>query len=257
MLDREKIEKFISTPRLKSYVEALDKKDINVVYQAYDCSIRLSESFYPLLSILEVSLRNSVDTFFRYRYGDQWTESECEQNGFMSNPKLRYLRKAKRGQTKRDNGSLYRYVKHNTSKVKSEKQKVTHDCVLAELPFVCWTMLFNKKHFSILNKPLYPMTDIFPEMEDRDRKSAISNSGKIIHDKLKRIRMFRNRVYHNEPICFTNKNVLKIKELNTDYSLSIRENIYEILAWLNQDLTDWAKTLDRTEVIMKEIDSYR
>ena len=55
----------------------------------------------------------------------------------------------------------------------------------------------------------------------------------ILNQKLNNIREFRNRVYHNEPICF-NGNAIDFAE-----ATSIKNDIYELLEWIDADLTDY------------------
>lgn len=53
----------------------------------------------------------------------------------------------------------------------------------------------------------------------------------FLNQKLNRVREFRNRIYHNEPICFNGTNI--------DFSeaISIKHEIYELLSWMDTDLT--------------------
>jgi hypothetical protein len=59
--------------------------------------------------------------------------------------------------------------------------------------------------------------------------------------KLNNIRKFRNRIFHFEPIC----NDLKILELN-------HQTILEILKWINTDIVEWTKQIDRFDELLKQ-----
>ncbi|TAF67571.1 MAG: hypothetical protein EAZ58_09790, partial [Flavobacterium sp.] len=59
-----------------------------------------------------------------------------------------------------------------------------------------------------------------------------------INQKLNRIREFRNRVYHNEPICFNGNTI------DFTYAENIKNEIYEILSWIDTDLTDYVEYFD-------------
>ena len=65
-------------------------------------------------------------------------------------------------------------------------------------------------------------------------KPSIANRS-VISQKLNRIREFRNRVYHNEPICFNGNNI--------DFSTAedIRDEIFEILIWIDPDLSSYCE----------------
>jgi len=62
--ERKKIEKYLSTPRLRPYSVACGN-NLEKALELYQLNMRLASSFLPLLSILEVSLRNAIDTKFR------------------------------------------------------------------------------------------------------------------------------------------------------------------------------------------------
>lgn len=59
-----------------------------------------------------------------------------------------------------------------------------------------------------------------------------------ISQKLNRIREFRNRVYHNEPICFNGNTI------DLTYAENIKNEIYEMLNWIDADLTDYVEYFD-------------
>ncbi|MBC6400156.1 MAG: hypothetical protein GDA37_03920 [Ekhidna sp.] len=57
----------------------------------------------------------------------------------------------------------------------------------------------------------------------------------VIAQKLNRIRKFRNRVYHNEPICFDGQSA------NFSEAGDIRDEVFEILSWIDSDLLTYAE----------------
>jgi len=57
----------------------------------------------------------------------------------------------------------------------------------------------------------------------------------ILNQNLNTIREFRNRVYHNEPICFKG-NSIDFTEAKT-----IKNEIYELLKWIDADLIDYVE----------------
>lgn len=60
----------------------------------------------------------------------------------------------------------------------------------------------------------------------------------LLSKKLNRIREFRNRIYHNEPVCFAGPAI--------DFS-SVRIiwlEIYELLSWMDADLSDYVVAFD-------------
>ena len=59
---------------------------------------------------------------------------------------------------------------------------------------------------------------------------------------LNKIRRFRNRIFHNESICW-----------NIDRVTSIRTSLIVVMCWINSDITECIKTIDRFEVVKKKV----
>jgi hypothetical protein len=57
----------------------------------------------------------------------------------------------------------------------------------------------------------------------------------LINQKLNRIREFRNRIYHNEPICFNGSSIDFTEATN------IKNEIYELLEWMDADLVTYVE----------------
>ena len=66
-MDKHYYDKIFSTERMRKYFEKYPNEESKAI-EHYHLNIELSESFYPLLSIFEVALRNSLNreliTFF-------------------------------------------------------------------------------------------------------------------------------------------------------------------------------------------------
>ena len=65
--------------------------------------------------------------------------------------------------------------------------------VISEQSFGFWTSLFETHHYRLIGGVII---HCFPNKPNNVNRSVIAQ-------KLNRIREFRNRVYHNEPICLT------------------------------------------------------
>jgi len=103
---------------------------------------------------------------------------------------------------------------------------------VAELTFGFWRTLFNKQHAKEFWKPLmyaFPLINIPNKRRDK------------ISSKLNHIRKFRNRIFHYEPIC----NDLSILAIN-------HNSILEILNWINVDIVNWTKEIDRFDNLYKK-----
>lgn len=157
---------YLSTPRFNTYLSKTNN-DFQKAYTLYQVNIQLSEAFYPLLSVLEVSLRNSIhETLKIYFKDDYW---------FKNNLPIEFSP----------------FVSEATQKLISQRKTITADRVIAELNFGFWNRLFNRNYTSLLWKPLRLIFKNTPKhLRQRD----------TIADSLYRIRTLRNRIYHYEPI---------------------------------------------------------
>ncbi len=92
--------------------------------------------------------------------------------------------------------------------------------------------MFDPAHYRLIGGSLI---HCFPHKPRAIRRVDISNS-------LKEIREFRNRVYHNEPICFAGNTI--------DYTvaLNIRDDIYQLLDWIDPELRVYVSYYDNVDI---------
>lgn len=70
------IERIISKDRLEPYLN-YHNNDLSKAIAHYKSNILISESFYPLLSILEIGFRNSIDYQLAQRFNDRkWYDNK-------------------------------------------------------------------------------------------------------------------------------------------------------------------------------------
>ncbi len=227
-LDYVKITKYISTPRLHKYETVCTSN--RRALKLYQSNLRLSQAFYPLLSLLEVVLRNAIDHELTIHFNDNnWLRNQ--RNRFMSDPSLTY-KHWKTGKV-RINSFLKDQIETAEKKIRKSKSTVTHSKIIADLKFGFWLALFDNTHYTILKGvPIRAFLNL-----------PIGSSRQTVDYKLSRIRDFRNRVYHNESIIF-NKDV----NGNSSYDLSMANQVYtdikDIFDWLNLDFIKWTKRID-------------
>ncbi|MEZ5750612.1 MAG: hypothetical protein R3D60_01150 [Paracoccaceae bacterium] len=136
----------------------------------YAWNLRLSESFYPLLSTTEIVLRNVVSARIRQIYGDEWWERD-EFHTTIG-------RKAK--------GIVLRA----RNKRQDEKGRVSHGCMVAELTFGFWTNMLLAKYEEHFWSPL---SSAFPDVPSGTTYDDLSR-------KCDRVSALRNRIFHHEPM---------------------------------------------------------
>ena len=204
-------EKVFSSKRMERYFKL--HSDENKALTHYCCNIELAESFYPSLSVFEVALRNALSRELKNMTGrDDWYEI------FISTKDLE---------------GLYSYVSQAKKQISNRSEIITPSKVIAELTLGFWVSLLNSEYERILWKSL---RKAFPYMPKNERKR------KNISAPLNNIRRFRNRIFHNESICW-----------NIDRVTSIHTSLIVVMGWMNNDLPEWIKSIDRFEVVRKNV----
>jgi hypothetical protein len=223
---------FFSTERIARYLTAVGG-DTQRAVQLYQLNLELSEAFYGPLAVLEIAVRNRLDAVLQVWTGQRnWLQAQ--QTGFMRHPLLTFTN-ARTGQIVR-NDFLLKSVQKAERKV---RPRLTHNRLVAELTFGFWTELFEPTHYRILaGRPL----QIFPARPTTAKRVDIFT-------RLTRVRHFRNRIYHYEPVCFDGATIGLLK------ARQVHQDLQELCGWLRPELTPVLATLDRIETVCAKIDS--
>jgi hypothetical protein len=165
-MTEQQLKYYLSSPRFNVYL-AKTNNDFDKAYRLYKVNIELSEAFYPILTVLEVSLRNAVNETLKLHFNDPYW--------FKNSLPVEFLP----------------FVSDATQKLTAQRKTITADRIIAELNFGFWNRLFNRNYTGLLWKPLRLIFQNTPKhLRQRD----------TIADALYRIRTLRNRIYHYEPI---------------------------------------------------------
>lgn len=220
----QKVRLYLSSSRIDRYQIATGNSSTKSV-KLYKANLKISQSFHPILGILEVTLRNRINTILSGYFVDpDWIINQ--KTGFMIDPSLTYRDYRTRRMVTND------YLK--TSVEKSERRfrririPVTSGKIIADQTLGFWTNLFELSHYRILRgRPI----QIFHHLP-----SGIGRSD--VCDRLNKVREFRNRINHNEPICFTGNNIDFV------YVEDVYNSIIEIITWIDPELINWIKDMD-------------
>ena len=167
---------YFSNPRLHVYL-AKTNSDFDKAIKLYLANIELSEAFYPVLSLLEISLRNAIHETLKVHFQDEYWFENMLPNEFKV------------------------YVLEAIQKLTAQHKTITADRIISELNFGFWNRLFNRNYTSLLWKPLRLVFKNTPkQIRQRD----------TIADSLYRIRKLRNRIYHYEPIFDNLQDVINL-----------------------------------------------
>nr|GFC70032.1 hypothetical protein [Tanacetum cinerariifolium] len=192
----------------------------------YKANLRLSQAFHPLLGIIEVVLRNQLNNVLSAHFTDpQWIINQKAH--FMSHPSLTYTYK-KTGQV-RTNKFLKGEVERAEKRLRKAGATITSGRIIAEQTFGFWTDLFEVHHYRLLRgKPIQAFSFLPPGYGRRE-----------VLDELHSIRRFRNRINHNEPICFSQSTI------DLSYAQDVHQSITNILSWIEPQAAKFTADLDK------------
>lgn len=224
------IRKYLSAARLTRY-EATCNNDYQKVLKMYQTNLKLSQAFYPLLSLFEVVLRNALNEELTHYFSNDpdWLKNQVDH--FMSHPSLTYY--DQRSRQNKTNDFLNRSV---TKIVRRANGNISQGKIIADLNLGFWTELFGVTHYCILQgSPIQIFTNL---------PSGVNRN--IVNQKLEQIQKFRNRVYHNKPIIFD-----KDQSGVTIFSMNNAEMVYrdltDIFMCLGIDFLAWTKKINNVE----------
>ena len=171
--------------------------DLGKALNHYKINIFISQSFYPILSILEVGLRNSINYQLTRKFNDaKWFDNH------------EYIKIASRFHIDR--------ISQARTNIMSEKKAITPGRIVSELSLGFWTSLFDLRFEMTLWKNLRLA---FPNCPKEIRKR------KTMSSKFNAIRKLRNRIFHHEAISW-----------NLDVLQAYKTEIIEGINWLDKDL---------------------
>ena len=209
-MDRKAIERIISIERLEPYLKH-HLNDFDKAVEHYKANIEISEAFYPLLSILEIGLRNNFDYQLKRRFDDDnWFENS------------EFVKIVSRFQIDR--------VSEARNSILREKKEITTGKIISELSFGFWTSLLDSKFEKTLWKNLRLA---FPNCPKNIRQR------KTMSSKLNGVRRLRNRVFHHESITWS------ISAL-----ANYQQEIIEGIDWLDKGLLEWSNELIRFDEVI-------
>ncbi len=235
-MDYSKIKKYLSAARLLRYEQVCNNNPQKVL-KLYQANLRLSQSFYPLLSLFEVVLRNALNEELTIHFSDpDWLKNQT--GGFMSHPSLmHYNQRSQRNVTNE-------YLKSSVNKIlRNNPNGITHGKIISDLNLGFWTELFENNYYQILlGRPIRIFTNL-PSGMNRNK----------INQKLNRIRSFRNRISHHEPVIFANgPQNLPVFSLTT--ANLIYTDIVDIFTWLELDFNTWTKKINHVSFEIQRAD---
>lgn len=217
---------YFSPPRIDRYLTACSN-DPKKCVKLYKSNLQVAQAFHPLLGLLEVILRNGInDQLTTYFADSEWIINQ--KSGFMVDPTLTHSKRF-----------ILNSVTSAEKKLNKRGVRITSGRIISEQTFGFWTDLFEKHHYKILKgRPI----KLFKNLPSGYGRTEVLNE-------LSKVRQFRNRINHNEPICFIGTSI--------DFSntLDVYNSIIKLLTWINPELVPWIKSLDKIQAAIKKAQS--
>lgn len=166
----------ISPERLKAY-KLSEQDNFSILLNQYIYNIKVSEAFYPILSILEIALRNKIHNAIDKLIKKDWLLLELQSQNILLNNEHKILLDA-------------------SKKLQFKYKKITKGALITELSFGFWVNLCKKAYKTIIwdKKGVFEIVfPNFPAQNTMDRTKFISSD-------LKNILQLRNRIFHHETI---------------------------------------------------------
>ena len=186
-------EKAFSAARLNKYLHTCGG-NTDKALQLYRLNIKLCQKLYGVLNVFEIVLRNAIHEHYKSFFSDSdWIRTQLSDGGMLSLIP----------QKDEVNSTIRKLV---------ATEKYTPDRMVASLSFGFWTHLFTKHPFSKGGKSILR---IFPNKDKPLGQRAVFNE-------LMRIKEFRNRIAHHEPICFDKSGLIDTAFPRNHYMLILK-----------------------------------
>lgn len=168
----------ITPVRLKAY--GYESNDI--LLEKYIYNLKVSESLYPALSLLEVTLRNKICYAIESLICKDWLINELNQQNLLFDKE-------------------YKKLIETADKIEKDGKKVTNDRLISELTFGFWIHLCTKSYKPKFWDKKGFIELVFPNYTISSNLRNISLIQKDLRDVLK----LRNRISHHEIIINGNR----------------------------------------------------
>ena len=213
-------ERLLSLARVGRFARAMNHNRQKTIL-LYRYNIYLSQRMFGVMHIFEIALRNKIDAHYKTHF---------QQNDWL-------LRQSRNG------GAFYGL--RSASIIESHYQKLiakhqyTHDRLFSELSFGFWTTLFDRSTFRAGGQKIHTIFTSRPNGTHQKR----------INQDLDKIRQFRNRIAHHQPLCFNASDEVDLSYLKERYRL-----IIQYTHWLGYGQSTIYHGLDHVNVLFNKIE---
>lgn len=241
-MNYQQFARLYSFSRVSRYKKAA-KGNKEIAQRMYYANMRIAQAFQPLIGSFEVILRNQLHYKIASYFNDvQWLIHQ--KTGFMSDSSLIHINK-KTGK-RQVNDFLKKEVERSEKSLIDKNRNVVAGRIIAELNFGFWNSLYEKHHYALLKGIPCGIFKTLPKGYGR----------KEVNHYIQEIRILRNRISHNEPICF------KDKKFSLEYVQQMHKMICDFFTWIdpcilptlrNECLDNVEKEIDLTKNLISTI----
>lgn len=216
----QEAQKIFSPARMQKYLQACGG-DEEKAMQLYSYNACLSQSFFGVVSLFEVVLRNAINEHYLKTLGEDWIVKQALPDGLLEHE-----------------ADEVAFTKHAYDK----EGVYSHDKMVGSFTFGFWTYLFTKRNYKIGGKTLL---QIFPNR-------VKGTTQKMVYADITAIREFRNRIAHHEPICFDAQGAVSADYMEQNYAI-----IKEYLHYMAVDSEQVESLIMRPKKWIDEIEKLR
>lgn len=213
---KEKLVNLFSKNRLSSYLLNVND-DYSVALERYLYNIEVSKALYPILSLLEVSLRNRINLAIDTIIEQDWILKELQNQNILLDGEFKKLQEA--GQ----------------KLIKKGHKNFSKDDLIAELSLGFWIYLCGKKYKNTLWHKAGFFKTVFADYPNFSEFDKLGKVFPLLHLMLK----LRNRIFHHEII------------INYPYGIiNCYNDLRKLLGYISQDgLSYLDKICDFNDVV--------
>lgn len=209
----------LSIPRIEKYKTTFKLSSYEHAYAIYVWNKMLAGTFIPVMQAIEVSLRNAMNDAISTQCGSPlWFTRIYRRNDIPANfPKLHHSVVNRYTHydldlLKENKDPLYKQILQRTYERKIKNGNINiknsyNQHIVGNLMLGAWVILLTSDYVdNTHNTKLWPAltNTVFPNAVGREKNELFT----IYND----IRLLRNRISHNEPICNPNGHFISIDE---------------------------------------------
>lgn len=175
---KDELVEIITPVRLGAYGSG----DNSILLNEYIYNLKLSEAFYPALSLLEITLRNRICNAVEKLICKDWLLQELNKQNILADKE-------------------YQKLLESANKIRKSGKKVTNDRLISEMTLGFWIHLCTKSYRPKLWDKKGFFEAVFPNHTNNGELRKIAP----IQNDLLNILRLRNRIFHHEIIINGNK----------------------------------------------------